>query len=367
MLQTLRQPAAATSPTYSLPVYARGMATAVPPHEIRQDVMRDFMARGARIEPHRLERLLRVFTTTGVNRRYAAVALEDLHRLRRWPARHAAFVECADALLLEANCGALAAAGVVPEEVDIIVSVNTTGYVAPDLAARQIGKLGLRRDVRRVPLNGFGCAGGAAGLAQAADLARANPGALVLLHVVELCLLNANPDTDSETHLVASAFFGDGAASIVLSTDGPGLFSVGHGCEHCWPGTDNAMTWQPGDVGIDLTLAPQVPNIIRSEFPAVAEAFFDDSGIEREAITSYISHPGSLKIINAVEQSLSLAKGTLADTREVWANYGNMSAATVFFIMQSALDRGARGPYLMTAFGPGLTAALVEGEIAGTA
>jgi alkylresorcinol/alkylpyrone synthase len=346
------------------PVYARGMATAVPLHEARQDEMRDFMVRSAHIAPERMGRMSRVCANSGVKRRYAAVPPKNMEGLRRWPARNAAFLQCADALLVEANQKALAQAGLTPDDIDVIVSINTTCTVAPDLAARQIGLLGLRPDVRRVPLYGFGCAGGAAGLTQATEIARTHPGSRVLLQVIELCLVNLDPETDSEPHFVAAALFGDGAASIVLSTDGPGLCSVGQGREHCWPGTTHALGWHPGDVGLTITLHPILPKIIRAQFRAVAEHFFEEVELDQDSIENYIAHPGSLRIVDAVEESLMLSKGTLADTREVWANYSNMSAATVFFVMKNALDRHASGPFLMTAFGPGLTAALVEGEIA---
>lgn len=349
------------------PVFAHSIVTANPPHAVSQDEMRRLMAQTARIEPKRLERLLGVFENAGVRQRYAALSLEELGNPKGWPERHAAFVACADTLLEETNRKAIAAAGLAPGDIHIIVSVTTTGTAVPDVSARQSALLGLRPSVKRIPIYGYGCAGGPIGLARAAEAARAYPGRNVLLQVVELCLTQLDPTTDSATHLVASALFGDGAASAVLSTNGPGIFAVRSSREHILPETAEVMAWGPGETSLDFVLGLAVPNIIKSQLGAVAECFVDQCGIPLDRFDAVFAHPGSSKVVQAVEVALGLADGTLSETREVLEQYGNMSAATVLFILDRAIQKGRCGTFLMAAIGPGITAALLEGEIAGAA
>jgi len=345
-------------------VFARSLATAHPSNSVSQDEVRDLMAGSARIEASRLERLLGVFANAGVKQRFAVLPLAELRKLRGWPARSACFVEWADILLGETNRNAIARSGLEPKDIDFVVSVTSTGPSVPDFAARQIGMLGLRPDVRRMPLYGFGCTGGVPGLAYAALLARAYPGSHVLLQVIELCMTHLDPETSSETRFVASALFGDGAASVVLSTEGPGLFSIGSGYEEIIPGTQEAMAWEPGDDGFKMVLGVEVPDIVESHVGRIAQGFFRQSGLTRQDVDFVVAHPGSRKIVEATERGLGLEEGSLVDSRVILENYGNMSAATVFFILDKKLKSNAAGTFLILGLGPGVTAALVDGEMA---
>ncbi|MCP4381580.1 MAG: type III polyketide synthase [Hyphomicrobiales bacterium] len=347
--------------------YAHGIATANPTHAVSQQAMCDLMAESSRIEARRLKRLLGVFPNAGVKRRYSARPIEELRISHRWPARNACFIETAETLLAETNQDAIAQSGLEPVDIDFVVSVTTTGMAVPDMSARQVGALGLRPDVRRIPLYGFGCAGGVTGLAHAAVIARAHPGSHVLLQFAELCLTLLDPTTDSPPQLIASALFGDGVASVVISTEGPGLFSIGTGHEQILPDTHTVMAWGPGEGALEMALGLEVPTIIKTHLGTVAGAFTDRSGVALDSVDAVFAHPGSLKVIAAIEESLALPEGTLADTRAVLENYGNMSSVTVLFILQRALNKGFTGPFVMSAIGPGITAALLEGEVAGTA
>lgn len=325
------------------------------------------MAESSRIEAKRLKRLLGVFANAGVKRRYSARPMAELRQSQRWPARNACFIENAGILLAETNRKAIAQAGLEPEDIDFIVSVTTTGMAVPDMSARQVGLLGLRPDVKRIPIYGFGCAGGVTGLTHAAVIARAHPGRHVLLQFAELCLTLLDPTTDSAPHLVASALFGDGVASVVVGTEGPGLFSIGASHEQILPDTHTVMAWGPGDTALEMALGLEVPMIVRTQLGAVARAFVERSGIALDSFDAVFAHPGSLKVIRAIEEALALSEGALTDTREVLENYGNMSSVTVLFILQNAMERGFSGPFLMSAIGPGITAALLEGEVAAAA
>lgn len=347
--------------------YVCGLATGNPPHTVLQHEMCDLMAESSRIEARRLKRLLGVFPNAGVERRYSARPLDALRESHRWPARNACFTETASTLLATTNRAAIAEAGLEPGDIDFVVSVTTSGMVVPDMSALQIGLVGLRPDVKRVPIYGFGCAGGVTGLAHAAMIARAHAGRNVLVQFAELCLTLLDPTTDSAPQLVASALFGDGVASVVVSTEGPGLFSIGASHEQILPDTHTIMAWSPGEAALDLALGLEVPAIVRDNLGAVASAFAERSDLSLGEVGAVFAHPGSLKVIAAIEDSLTLPADSLADTREVLENYGNMSSVTVLFIIQRAIGKGFTGPFLMSAIGPGITTALLVGEVAGTA
>src|ERR1700686_3073073 len=175
-----------------------------------------------------------VFAHAGIERRYSSVPLEWYERAHGWAERNALYLEHAVSLLGQAAGDALALAKLRPEAIDAVVVVSTTGVATPSLDARLMEKLPLRRDVRRLPIFGLGCAGGVLGLSRAADLARGAPESRVLLLVVALCALSFRKNDVSKSNVVATALFGDGAAAAIVSCrgDGPALGAAG---EHTWP------------------------------------------------------------------------------------------------------------------------------------
>jgi alkylresorcinol/alkylpyrone synthase len=177
-------------------------------------------------------------------------------------------------------------------------------------------------------------------------------------------MTHLDPDTACDTHLIASALFGDGAASLVMSTEGPGLFSIGSTCQQIIPNTRRVMAWATGHTSLDMVLDVAVPAIVESQIGPVVQSFLLQAERGLDDFGTIAAHPGSLKVIEAIETALALPKETLGDSRTILEQYGNMSSATVFFIMQNAMRRGASGPFLMSGIGPGMTVALVEGDIA---
>lgn len=333
--------------------------TAVPPHRATRDEVQAF-ARAVFAESIASSRSLeRIFETSTVEERWLAMPIGWYREPHGWAERAAGFETAALALLAEVARRALAAAGVAAAEVDHVVCVSTTGFAAPSLDARLIGPLGLREDVCRTPVFGWGCAGGVIGLARAADLARADPGRTVLCLVVELCSLAFRPDPEP-VNVVGSALFGDGAGAAVLragATPAAGP-TVGASAEHTWPDSLDVMGWRIDDVGFGLELRRDLPSFMGERLRPVVEGFLTAQGLSLGSIDGVVGHPGGPKVLDAVADSLDLPPGTLADTREVLARFGNPSAAGVLMVLRRALDRGARGRHLMLALGPGFTAAL---------
>jgi alkylresorcinol/alkylpyrone synthase len=330
------------------------IATAVPPHIVRQA---DVIERTMRIFDRKrtdIERLMPVYANAGIDTRYSCVPIDWYEREHSWAERNALYVENAVALLVEAASRCLARTGRAFSDIDAIVTVSTTGISTPSLDALLMERLPFRRDLMRLPVFGLGCAGGVLGLARAASLARAHPGFRVLLLVVELCALTFRKMDQSKSNIIATALFGDGAAAALLEsdTDGPVLAAWG---EYTWPDSLDVMGWHITDDGLGVLFSRDIPTLVRTQFREAADRFLESRGLGIKDIDAFVCHPGGAKVINALEDAFALPAGTLNDAREVLRKYGNMSAATVLFVLERMLV-GARRRYLMTALGPGFTA-----------
>jgi alkylresorcinol/alkylpyrone synthase len=340
------------------------LATAVPPHALGQAEVAErarhlFAGRTAAD----LERLMPVFAHAGIIRRYSGVPLGWYEQPHGWAERNRLFLEIAPRLLERAARDALAKARLAPAEIDTVVVVTTTGIATPSLDAMLIGRLGLRADVRRLPIFGLGCAGGVLGLARAAELARAAPESRVLFLVVELCTLSFRKDDLSKSNIVATALFGDGAAAAVLACRGVGP-ALGAAGEYTWPDSLDIMGWEMAEDGLKAVFSRDIPALVRRHMRDVSGAFLDRHGLTLGDIDRFVCHPGGAKVVAALEEAFRLPAGALADARAVLGDYGNMSAASVLFVLERALSADAPGRWLMTSLGPGFTAGFLVLEAA---
>ncbi len=341
-------------PPAAPPVRLAGLATAVPSIVLRQE---DVIRRARRIfsaAREDVERLMPAFTNAGIGTRRSCVPIEWYEEPHGWPERTRLFIENAIALLAEAGAGALARAGIGAGDVDAVVCVSTTGIATPSLEARLIERMGLRADVVRLPIFGLGCAGGVLGLARAADLSRAAPGRRVLFLVVELCALTFRMQDGSKSNIIAAALFGDGAAAAVLTPDGRGP-ALGAAGEHTWPASLAVMGWSVEDDGFGVLFSRDIPKLVEQRFRAAADDFLRRHGLVRGDVDAFVCHPGGTKVVAALEDALGVASGTFAAARDVLREYGNMSAATVFFVLERMLAAKPRRA-LLSALGPGFTA-----------
>ena len=341
------------------------LATAVPPYalgqaEVAVRARHLFAGAAAALE---LDRMMPIFANAGIERRYSCVPIDWYDRPHGWVERNALYLDNAVDLLERAARQALARAGLAPRDIDATVVVSTTGIATPSLDAMLMGPLGLRPEVRRLPIFGLGCAGGVLGLSRAASLARERPASRVLFLVVELCALCFRKDDTSKSNLVATALFGDGAAAAVLSCEGEGV-ALGAGGEHTWPDTLPVMGWDVAENGLKALFSRDIPAIVRHDLRSAAEQFLAAEGLSFAAIEDFVCHPGGAKVVPALEAAYGLVEGRLADERAVLRDYGNMSSATVLFVLERRLARGPSGRLLMTALGPGFTAGfqLLEGR-----
>jgi alkylresorcinol/alkylpyrone synthase len=333
------------------------LKTAVPPYTLDQTVVSERVR--VQFSGRRdVERLLPVFANTGIERRYSCVPIEWYAEPHGWKDRTALYVEHAVQLFETVALACLAEAKLAPDEIDAIVTVSTTGVATPSLDALLVERMGLRRDIKRLPIFGFGCAGGVIGLARAGALAAAMPSAKVLFLSVELCALTFRRDDLSKSNVVATALFGDGAAGAIVSTAGNGPV-LGASGEHTWPGSLDIMGWDIEEDGLKPIFSRHIPTLVGTEFGPVLFDFLRRNDISLGEIETFACHPGGAKVLEALEQVLALPQGGLADSRAVLRDYGNMSAVTVLFVLERMRVREAQRRTLMTTLGPGFTAAFL--------
>jgi alkylresorcinol/alkylpyrone synthase len=331
------------------------LAVAVPPVEIRQ---RDVAVAAGSVfsgRPETFERLRPIYANAGVDKRYSSVPLSWYLEPHGWRERHEIFVDTAIDLLRRAATDCLDQANVEAARVDGIVVVSTTGMTAPSLDARLMEHMDFRHDVQRLPVFGLGCAGGVLGLSRTAALARADPGSCWLLLVVELCGLTFRSGDQSNSNIVATALFGDGAAAALVCCDaeGPAIAACG---EHTWPGSLDVMGWQVEDDGFGVLFSRDIPALVRGRFREAADSFLAANGHTLDDIDALVMHPGGAKVLDALQEALGTRTDALDSARSVLREHGNMSAATILFVLHRMLADRRRGRMLLGALGPGFTA-----------
>ncbi len=336
------------------------LATANPPHTLKQadvaQAVKSIFADAFRES----DRLAGVFASTGIRRRYAARPLDWYLEPHGWPDRMAVYAEAAADLYIEVANRALSDAGCTAADVDAVVTVSTSGVVAPSLDAVVHERMGYRADVQRLPIFGLGCAGGVSGLAVASRLAEARPGSTVLMVTVELNSLSFRLDRADKASLVSTALFGDGAAACVVRTGEAGIAEIEGAGEHLWPGTLDVMGWSVDPVGFGVILKRDVPSFAQDNLAPAVRQILGSFDRTPEEVDRFVCHPGGAKVVVAIERAFGLDQGSLDHERGVLADYGNMSAPTVLFILKRAIAAGLPKRAALLSMGPGFTASCLS-------
>jgi alkylresorcinol/alkylpyrone synthase len=335
------------------------LATAVPPHVLERAFVQAEAKRIFARFGDEFDRMAQVFGNTGIDRRYSVCPVDWFETATSWNDRAERFLDGAKTLFRQAAAEALAEARVSAGEIDVIVTVSSTGIATPSVESHVMHEMGFRDDVLRVPIFGLGCAGGVTGMAVAAQLALASgTPRKVLLVVIELCTLHFRPDEMTKSNIVATALFGDGAAALVISTDGLGP-AIEHTGQHTWNNTIDIMGWRVDDAGLGAIFARSIPDLVLRDLRAASDGFLTRHGLAAQDIEHYSFHPGGTKVLSALETVFNMDENTLQDERRILAGYGNMSAPTVLFVLQEALKRQSRGRRFVGSLGPGFTASFM--------
>ena len=343
-------------------VYLHGISTALPPHCLSQDEVREraSMIFGGRYP--QFDRLAATFDTAGIDKRYSVVPIDWFSEDHGWADRGAAFMTGAKAMFIEAAQRALSASGWTGKDVDCVVTVTSTGIATPSLEAQAFTEMGFREDIMRVPVFGLGCAGGVSGLSTAQAIAAGQPGANVLLVVVETCSLAFRADRLQKADIIASVLFGDGAAAACISTTAPSTaqsVTLARGYQKMWPDTIDIMGWDVDETGFGVVFDRSIPAFVSEEFAQATQGALKAANLNHGQIDRYVCHPGGAKVVDAIESALHLDQGSLNAERDTLRKAGNMSAPTVMFVMKEVLEAGTTGQMMSCALGPGFTASFL--------
>jgi alkylresorcinol/alkylpyrone synthase len=349
-----------------------GVRAELPQHVHRQeditDTLGDVVLGHHAQQSEKVALLRRLHGAAGVRTRHLALPLEAYRDLGGFGASNDVFIDQGVRLGERAVRGALDAAHLEPADVDMLMTTSVTGIAAPSLDARLMGRLGLRSDVKRVPIFGLGCVAGAAGIARLHDYLEGHPDGVAVLLSVELCSLTFQSDDDSTANLVASGLFGDGASAVVLvgerraaemGLDGPAVVATR---SRFYPDTERVMGWDIGASGFRIVLAATVADVIRAYLAEDVEAFLDVHDLKIPDVDTWVAHPGGPKVIDAIVDALGLEPEALDVTRRSLAEIGNLSSSSVLHVLERTLAEGRPTPGtpgVLMAMGPGFCAELV--------
>jgi alkylresorcinol/alkylpyrone synthase len=334
-------------------------ATAVPPYLITRNDVKYYMGRVFDIPERRVEAMMAIVDNAQVHQRHAIFPIDYTIEPRALSQTNNEYIEHAIKLGREAAEKCLAKANLTPQDIDLIITVSCTGFMIPSLDAHLIKLMGFRSDIRRMPFTELGCAAGAMAISRATDYIKSYPGANVLIIAVELPSLTFQRKDISQANLISSILFGDGAAAVIVTGQdrpGPRVLVTE---TYTFPDSLGAMGFDLRDSGFHILLAKDVPEMIGAEIKDLVHGFLERNGKTRKDIKGWILHPGGARLLGNIEEQLGLCKCDTQPSWDILANVGNLSSATILFILQEWLEKRPLKPgehAMAAAFGPGFSA-----------
>ena len=335
--------------TKSLPQYSRNTKDILP-----------FVEQWLHGQDVRFQRkVLKIFEGAAVDKRYSIMSPEEVFEATSFEDKNNVFIREVKKLGRTVLQRALDKSGWPADSLDYIITVSCTGIMIPSLDAYLINDLDLRKDIVRLPVTEMGCAAGVSGLIYASNFLRSNPGKRAAIVAVESPTATFQLNDYSMANMVSAAIFGDGAACVLVSSekDAKGPRIVGEEMYH-FPDATQMMGFDLTNSGLKMILDPLVPQVISEHFPVIIHPFLKRYGSSIEKVDHLIFHPGGKKIVETVEQLFGTLGKNLEDTRETLRLYGNMSSATVLYVLERFMEKdipeGEQG--LLLSFGPGFSA-----------
>jgi len=339
-----------------------GTATAVPPHVMSREVVKDRIGGVFGLDGAKLDALREVIDNSAIDQRYSVFPPEYTIEPRPLARINAEYQEKSVELGLQVADRALAQAGMTPTDVDMLITVSCTGVMIPSLDAHIATIMKFRPDVRRLPITELGCAAGAAGLGRTWEYLSAFPDRTALLVAVEIPTLTFQRGDSSQANLISAVLFGDGAAGVVVTgREAPGPRILASEC-FLFPNSLAAMGFDLRDSGFHIVLSKDVPELIRERVKGLAQGFLSRQGLRQEDISAFLLHPGGQKLLSFMQEELGLSRSDTEISWNILRRYGNLSSASVLFILnewlvQKEMPSGSYG--LLMAFGPGFTAEMI--------
>lgn len=334
---------------------------ALPPYHRKTKEILPYVENWLRDQPERFrKKVLRLYRNAQVEERYSIMPPEEIFRETSFEEKNQRYARAMTDLGEQALQRALAAARLQPEQLDYIITVSCTGIMIPSVDAYLINRLVLREDIIRLPVTEMGCAGGTAGLIYAQRLLRAHPGARAAVLALESPTSTLQHRDYSMTNMVSTAIFGDGAACAILGPDPDRLRPaiLGDGMYHFFDEPE-MMGFKLRNTGLQMVLDVAVPEKIENQIDDILLPFLAAQGSSLENIDHFLFHPGGRKIVQTVEDRLQPLGKNINLTRQILRQYGNMSSATILYVLAECLEQQCAGEGdegLMLSFGPGFSA-----------
>jgi alkylresorcinol/alkylpyrone synthase len=339
-------------------------SSAFPRHYYPQSVLLAALKqywRGKLDDTRMLERL---HDHLGVGGRHLALPLESYLGLNSWGKANDAWIDAAEETGQQAICRALTQSGLDPKDPGALFFISITGISSPSIDARLINRMGLSPNIRRIPIFGLGCVGGAADIARAADYVRAYPDQTAVVLAVEFCSLTLQRDDLSVANLISSGLFGDGAAAVIVSGDdvdrpGPEILATR---SIFYPDTEYVMGWDISEEGFRVVLSREVPAMLRKHLAHDVDEFLKDHGLQRCDVGSWIMHTGGPAVLESAEEAFGLRNGELDASWACLRRTGNLSSASVLVVLEDVMKHRKPKPgtfSILAAMGPGFCSELV--------
>ena len=350
------------------------VAEALPAHILKQDEVTQFAKDLFSESFNDIERLLKVFNNGEIEKRHFVKGLEWFKTEKSFQERNDAYIECAVELGVEAITKCLTNRDFlkkdVPfEEIEAIICISSSGIATPSIEARIMNRLPFTKHTKRIPIWGLGCAGGAAGLSRAYEYCLAFPHANILVLSIELCSLTFQRNDRTKSNLIGTSLFADGVACALLSGERVErrTFQKLHSSPEIkatqstlLPHSLDVMGWQVKDDGLFVIFSKDIPSIIESWLKPNVTEFLHNNKVSLEDVSHFIAHPGGKKVLDAYLNSLNIPEEMTAISLNVLREFGNMSSATVLYVLKRFMEIGKQGEVgLCTALGPGFSSELL--------
>ncbi len=315
------------------------------------------------------KRLIFAFDNTEIKYRNFCQPLCYYTKPNTFEERNNEYIRTSLAYSVQATEECIKEAGIAKEDITDIIFVSTTGLATPSLDALIINKLRLDPHINRIPTFGLGCGGGVSGMAKANTLAKANPDAIVLLVAVELCSLTLIKSDYSKSNFIGSSLFSDGIAACIIKGDNHKNDNHVHyvaSSSKLYYDSLEVMGWEFQDTGFKVLFSKDIPTFIKEHIREDIDEFLAKHQLQLSDIKNFIFHPGGKKVLDAYADALGVEGDFMKITREVMNDYGNMSSATVLYVLEKFMREGFEPGYaLMLAMGPGFSSEMVLLEMKG--
>lgn len=310
-----------------------------------------------------IDRLLQLFENTQVETRHFCVPLEWFRENHTFQEKNALYIEHATSLSIKALQSSLQSAGLELDDVSHLFFVSTTGLSTPSMDARILNALKAHPQLKRTPIWGLGCAGGAAGLSRAFDYVSAYPDQIAAVVAVELCGLTFQRNDLTKSNLVATSLFADGAGAVLLAGDKAKVSSgirIKSTRSTLWHNSLDVMGWDFSSSGFHVIFSRDIPTFVHTEVARDIRGYLNELGIPTP--DHFIFHPGGKKVLEAYQESLEIPSGKLDLSEKVLRENGNMSSCTVLYVLDEFLREnriGSGETGLISALGPGFSSELL--------